>query len=157
MILSWHLSHVSLTTIFKLGIFGRSSIEVMLISCCPSHMIVIAAVPLQLILVPVAWLRWYLPSFSIIKLLFSLVMSILWKGAWRLWWLFLTELTVYSLICLSACTHGLLSYPVGCNLWISFYCFDVKKFFFQIRSFKMTPMSFGMSISFFWELHCFLA
>ena len=54
MVLNWHLSHVPLTTIFKLGVFGRSSTEVMLISCCPSHMTMIPAVPLQLILVPVA-------------------------------------------------------------------------------------------------------
>lgn len=43
--------------------------------------------------------------------------------------LFLTELTVYSLICLSTCIHGLLSYPVGyIDILLLFRC---KKIFFS--------------------------
>lgn len=132
MFLNWHLSHVSLTTIFKLGIFDRNRIEVMLISCCPRshdhdcHCTITAGISSSC-LIEVVSAKLFHHKVTLFPCSEYFVKGCL---ETKVNTLFLTELTVYSFICLSACTHGLLSYPVGYNLLISFYYFDVKKWFF---------------------------
>ena len=135
MFLNWHLSHVSLTTIFKLGIFDRNRIEVMLISCCPQshghgcHCTIIAGIRSSC-LIEVVSAKLFHHKVTLFPCSEYFVKGCL---ETKVNTLFLTELTVYSFICLSSCPRGLLSYPVGYNLLISFYYFDVKKCFFFSR------------------------